>query len=173
MTTEEIGDDPGVLAAMAAKGSDLRLLCPTPTDPATQDRLDALAQAVVQIRTLISPYVHAKTIITATHAFIGSQNLSTVSLQNNREMGVLVTGSARAQLAAWFQRWWAQATPWPPTSSASSAPALVSHNRPWLPGGASMATVRQLWGPPERTYPTTYHGQAQTAWVCPTAILLT
>jgi hypothetical protein len=30
-----------------------------------------------------------------------------------------------------------------------------------------MATVRQLWGPPDRTYPTTYHGQAQIAWVYP------
>jgi len=32
-----------------------------------------------------------------------------------------------------------------------------------------MATVRELWRPPERTYPTTYPGQAQIAWVYPTA----
>ncbi|MCY0864079.1 MAG: phospholipase D-like domain-containing protein, partial [Sulfobacillus sp.] len=46
-------------------------------------------------------------IITSATAFLGSQNLSSASLQDNREMGLLVTGSARSQLATWFDQWWA------------------------------------------------------------------
>jgi phosphatidylserine/phosphatidylglycerophosphate/cardiolipin synthase-like enzyme len=177
MTTEEIGDDPTILTAMATKGSALHLLCPAPSNAAAQARLATLATAGVQIRTLQAPYVHAKTLITAQTAFLGSQNLSSVSLQDNREMGVLVSGADRTALATWFQHWWAQATPWTPaTASAGSPgstttfpPSPASSARPWLPKGASMTTVRHLWGAPVRTYPTTYHGQAQMAWVYSTA----
>ncbi|AEJ39643.1 phospholipase D/Transphosphatidylase [Sulfobacillus acidophilus TPY] len=169
MITEEVGDDPALLALMAAAGARLRLLVPTPTSAATTARLAALAAAGVHIRTLASPYVHAKIIVTPTTAFLVSQNLSSVSLQDN-ETGLMVTGSARMQLATWFQQWWARATPWTSadTPSAEPSPPTASH-RPWLPDGASMATVRQLWGPPARTYPTIYHGQSQIAWVYPTA----
>lgn len=166
MTTEEIGDDPTVLSAMAAKGSDLQLLCPAPSSAAAQSRLATLAQAGVQIRTLSTPYVHAKTIITRQTAFLGSQNLSSVSLQDNRELGVLISGSDRTTLATWFQHWWTQATPWT-ALGASSTTTPIASSRPWLPNGASMATVRHLWGVPERTYSTTYHGQAQVAWAYP------
>lgn len=174
MTTEEIGDDPTVLPAMAAKGSDLQLLCPAPANAAAQARLATLAHAGVHIRTLPTPYVHAKTIITAQQAFLGSQNLSSVSLQDNRELGIIVSGTDRTALAAWFAHWWAQATPWKATesfASSTSTPAASSSAtpHPWLPDGASMATVHHLWGTPERTYSTTYHGQAQVAWVYPTA----
>jgi cardiolipin synthase len=167
MMTEEVGDVPTLLALMAADGARLHLLVPPPSSAATTARLAALAAAGVQIRTLSAPHVHAKVIVTPTTAFLGSQNLSAVSLQNNRELGILLTGPDRAALAAWFQQWWQHATPWTPTATPPSAPA--SRSRPWLPEGASMATVRQLWGPPDRTYPTTYHGQAQIAWVYPTA----
>ncbi|WP_242968148.1 phosphatidylserine/phosphatidylglycerophosphate/cardiolipin synthase family protein [Sulfobacillus sp. hq2] len=173
MTTEEIGDDPAVLAAMAAQGSNLHLLCPAPASAAAQARLATLAQAGVQIRTLTTPYVHAKTIITASQAFLGSQNLSSVSLQDNREMGVLVSGPDRTVLAAWFAHWWQQATPWTASGASprTTTPISPSSARPWLPQGASEATVRHLWGSPSRTYPTTYHGQVQIAWVYPTATM--
>ncbi len=177
MTAEEIGDDSSVLAAMAAKGSALHLLCPAPSNAAAQARLATLAAAGVQIRTLTAPYVHAKTLITTQTAFLGSQNLSSVSLHDNREMGVLVSGGDRAALATWFQHWWAQATPWTPTTASAGSPGSpttpptspASSARPWLPQGASMTTVRHLWGAPVRTYPTTYQGQAQTAWIYSTA----
>ncbi len=99
MTTEEIGDDPAILAAMAAKGSNLHQLCPPPTSATTLGRLATLAAVGVQIRTLQAPYVHAKTLITPSQAFLGSQNLSAVSLQDNREMGILVNGPTRTALA--------------------------------------------------------------------------
>jgi phosphatidylserine/phosphatidylglycerophosphate/cardiolipin synthase-like enzyme len=172
MMTEEVGDEPALLALMAADGARLQLLVPPPTSTTTAARLAALAAAGVRIRTLSAPYVHAKVLVTPTTAFLGSQNLSPVSLQDNREMGLIVTGSSRAQLATWFDQWWVRAAPWSPASfgpTRSPSQPIVSHHRPWLPDGASMATVRQLWGPPDRTYPTTYHGQSQIAWVYPTA----
>ncbi len=175
MMAEEIGDDPIILAQMAAAGPRLHLLCPVPTSSAAQARLAALAAAGVKIRTLFAPYVHAKVLITPQTAFFGSQNLSSVSLQDNREMGMLVNGTARTALAAWFQHWWDQSTPWTAASAASHSTspadptASSASSRPWLPTGASMATVHHLWGAPARTYATTYHGQAQIAWMYPTA----
>ncbi|EQD32537.1 phospholipase D, partial [mine drainage metagenome] len=44
----------------------------------------------VDIRLLKRPYLHAKLILTATRAFIGSQNLNRTSLEQNREVGILI-----------------------------------------------------------------------------------
>lgn len=172
MMAEEIGDDPTILAQMAADGTRFQLLCPPPSSSDAQARLNALAQAGVQIRTLSTPDVHAKVLITARTAFLGSQNLSAVSLNDNREVGLLVTGANRTTLATWFQRWWQTATPWrdgPSPRRVQAPPNASSSRRPWIPSGASMATVRHLWGSPSRIYPTTYHGHAQIAWVYPAA----
>ncbi|PSR32200.1 MAG: phospholipase [Sulfobacillus benefaciens] len=170
VTTEEIGDDPTVLSAMAAKGSDLQLLCPTPSRAAAQSRLATLAQAGVQIRTLSTPYVHAKTIITGQTAFLGSQNLSSVSLHDNRELGVLVSGTDRTALATWFQHWWTQATPW--TARSISQPSYgalptPSTSSPYLPDGDTMTQVRHLWGNPTAIVHNIYDGQPQTVWIYP------
>ncbi len=170
MTTEEIGDDPTVLSAMAAKGSDLQLLCPAPSRAAAQSRLATLAQAGVQIRTLSAPYVHAKTIITPQMAFLGSQNLSSVSLQDNRELGVLVSGTDRTALAAWFVHWWRQATPWtarsisPPSYGAQPTSSTAA---PYLPDGDTTTQVRHLWGNPTTIVHNIYNGQPQTVWIYP------
>jgi phosphatidylserine/phosphatidylglycerophosphate/cardiolipin synthase-like enzyme len=170
MTTEEIGDDPTVLSAMAAKGSHLYLLCPSPSSIASQNRLDTLAAAGVRIRTLTAPYVHAKTIITPSQAFLGSQNLSAVSLDDNRELGVLVTGANRAALATWFAHWWRQATPW--TARSISQPSYgalptPSTAAPYLPDGDTMTQVRHLWGNPTAIVHNIYNGQPQTVWIYP------
>jgi hypothetical protein len=58
----------------------------------------------VRIRTSTAPYVYAKIIVTPTTAFFESQNLSSVSLQDHRDLGLVVTGSARAHLATWFDQ---------------------------------------------------------------------
>ncbi|AEJ39637.1 phospholipase D/Transphosphatidylase [Sulfobacillus acidophilus TPY] len=96
MMTEEVGDDPALLAIMAADGARLQLLVPPTTSTTTTARLAALAAAGVHIRTLSTPDIHAKVIVMSTTAFLGSQNLSAVSLQDNPEMGLLFTGSAWA-----------------------------------------------------------------------------
>ncbi len=48
--------------------------------------------------TVSSPYVHAKAIVVdGKTAFVGSENLSTGSLQYNRELGVIFTVASQVQ----------------------------------------------------------------------------
>ena len=57
-------------------------------------------------------YVHAKAIIAdGRRAFVGSENLSTASLDHNRELGVIVADSSAIQvLESTFDGDWAQAS---------------------------------------------------------------
>jgi phosphatidylserine/phosphatidylglycerophosphate/cardiolipin synthase-like enzyme len=65
----------------------------------------------VQVRTLESPYVHAKDLIADERkAFVGSENISTSSLDKNREVGLLIDdASAIATLESTFSRDWQSA----------------------------------------------------------------
>ena len=68
----------------------------------------------VQVRILHRPYVHAKCLITAQQTWVGSQNWSAPSLDNNREMGITtVNPTVHAHALAWFNQLWARAVPWP------------------------------------------------------------
>lgn len=59
--------------------------------PANLDAAKQLKSAGVQVKTIRSPYVHAKLIIAdGTHAYVGSVNLTDASLDQNREVGILV-----------------------------------------------------------------------------------
>jgi cardiolipin synthase len=54
-----------------------------------------LTGAGVQVRTLRNPYIHAKIIVVDDReAFVGSENISTASLDHNREVGLLVANTA-------------------------------------------------------------------------------
>ena len=181
--TEELGDTPGLDAELARDGSRVHLLLPASLSTSEQTRVAFLAAAGVRIRLLSYPYVHAKVIITPSQAFLGSQNFSSVSLQKNREVGLVVTGSACHTLATWFQDAWYQAQPWTASSPTESQPVTASSLRfpshavpssststsrwSWLALGTSSATVRRLWGTPQHMQPMTYHGQAQIAWIYP------
>jgi len=53
--------------------------------------VDALRRGGVSVHVVSSPYIHAKAIVTDRAAlFIGSENISTTSLDQNREIGVLL-----------------------------------------------------------------------------------
>ena len=62
----------------------------------------------VHIRLLRQPYIHAKLVVVDRRwAFVGSENISSASLDRNRELGVLVTDPvALARLAATFDQDW-------------------------------------------------------------------
>jgi phosphatidylserine/phosphatidylglycerophosphate/cardiolipin synthase-like enzyme len=63
-------------------------MSPSPEFTAEQERLTA---AGVEIRLASSLYIHAKAIIAdGERAFVGSQNLSATSLDQNRELGIIV-----------------------------------------------------------------------------------
>lgn len=76
-----------------AKTTQIRLIIPTFTQfPANKDSAKRLAQDGVSVKTLSSPYIHAKMILTDdVKAYIGSINLSTQSMDENRELGIMLS----------------------------------------------------------------------------------
>jgi phosphatidylserine/phosphatidylglycerophosphate/cardiolipin synthase-like enzyme len=88
----EVLRDPELLDALIAaeaRGVQVRLvISPSPEFAAERERL---AAAGVEIRLASSLYIHAKAIIAdGERAFVGSQNLSATSLDQNRELGIIV-----------------------------------------------------------------------------------
>jgi len=74
---------------------------------ATPQGARTLERGGVRVRELRSPYIHAKAmIVDDREAFVGSENVSTTSLDRNREVGVLIRGSAVRELNALFARDW-------------------------------------------------------------------
>ena len=110
--------DNGILEEMAnaaQRGVKVRVLISPPRGEEAQNEseedLDYLAKNRVDVRLLKSPYVHAK-IFSADGAlaFVGSVNITTTSLDLNRELGILVSdGNALRRLARTFQGDWERA----------------------------------------------------------------
>lgn len=88
----EVVRDPEILAALGAaekRGVEVRLLLSPSSD--FDEELAMLADMGVEVRLMRSLYVHAKMIMAdGERAFIGSQNLSATSLDQNRELGIVV-----------------------------------------------------------------------------------
>jgi phosphatidylserine/phosphatidylglycerophosphate/cardiolipin synthase-like enzyme len=109
MYAEEIGDPrmEAALAALHRRGVAARLILAAGQTPAAAVWL---ARHGVAVRTLVSPYVHAKMILVdGQEAFVGSENLSTQSLDRNREVGVLVRGTKLRRLESIFHDDWKRA----------------------------------------------------------------
>ncbi len=76
-----------------ATNTQIRLLIPTFSQFAVnKDAAKKLVQAGVSVKTLSSPYIHAKMIlIDDVKAYVGSINLSTQSMDENRELGIMLS----------------------------------------------------------------------------------
>jgi cardiolipin synthase len=89
----EVLRDPDLLHALetaAQRGVTVRVII-SPSASFDTERA-SLAYAGVQVRLLRSLYVHAKMILVdGQRAFVGSQNISTTSLDQNRELGIIVS----------------------------------------------------------------------------------
>jgi phosphatidylserine/phosphatidylglycerophosphate/cardiolipin synthase-like enzyme len=109
--SEELGPYRPILDALAAKGRDLRLILPASINREDQRDVAFLRGHGCQVRLLpVKPvYMHAKMIVGHRLAFIGSENFTSVSLENNREVGVLLDGSDLGKLQAQFNKDWARA----------------------------------------------------------------
>ena len=165
ITTEELGDAAALYRAIQAHHAQARVLVPATLSSADRAQATALAHAGVQVRTLTTPYVHAKLIVTATATFVGSQNFSESSLNANREVGLITPQpTIHRQALAWFNHLWQHATPWSSTP-ASTAPSQSAY--PYLPDGDTPAQVRAAWGPPRQITHDTYQGQPQVVWMYP------
>ena len=66
----------------------------------------------IPVRSLRSPKLHVKAIVAdGTTAYLGSENLSTTSLDSNREVGLITTDAeVIRQMSATFAGDWAQAS---------------------------------------------------------------
>ncbi|HEX5416729.1 MAG TPA: phospholipase D-like domain-containing protein [Chloroflexota bacterium] len=82
-----------------------------PANDANADGRQHLAAGGVGVRTLQSPYIHAKDLVAdRREAFVGSENISTASLDRNREVGLLVDDAgAITILEDTFSRDWQSA----------------------------------------------------------------
>lgn len=112
--SEELGDDRAALEAIAAKGHDVRIILPASISSKDRKNAQWLESHGVQVRLMpVKPlYDHAKMICTNNEAFIGSENLSEVSLMDNREMGLILHNSGNLQvLRDTFARDWENSAP--------------------------------------------------------------
>ncbi|WP_308389005.1 phospholipase D-like domain-containing protein [Acidithiobacillus sp. AMEEHan] len=134
--SEELGPYRPILDALAAKGSELRLLLPATLNPDDLQNVELLRQHGCQVRFLPSKplYLHAKMIVGTNLAFVGSENFSQTSLEDNREMGVLLRSAAVSTLQQQFDADWQQGQEHP--EHAAQTPASDTHH---LPNGMGWA----------------------------------
>jgi cardiolipin synthase A/B len=100
------------LIAAAGRGVNVRLILPGATDISSAD-VARLVAGGVHLVYVSAPYIHAKAIVADGRlAFVGSENFSPTSLDQNREVGVLLADTAAlATLTATFERDWAVGQP--------------------------------------------------------------
>lgn len=105
----------GHLIGAAQRGVTVRYIS-SPTWPIEEDvdesARERMRQAGVLVRYLDDPFVHAKTfMVDGERGFVGSENVSTNSLDNNRELGLIFEDvDSVERLAAQFETDWAVAT---------------------------------------------------------------
>jgi phosphatidylserine/phosphatidylglycerophosphate/cardiolipin synthase-like enzyme len=101
--TEEISDAAvvGALVDARARGCAVSLALPgSGTSSATNEAARRLAAAGVVVRFVDAPPVHAKAIVADDWLYVGSANLTTASLDDNREIGLGLTDAAALRLVA-------------------------------------------------------------------------
>jgi phosphatidylserine/phosphatidylglycerophosphate/cardiolipin synthase-like enzyme len=86
------------------RGVEVRLVMSDDADDNGDDERAELAVAGVQVRIENSPYIHAKIVLAdRQRAFVGSENFTATSLDQNRELGIIVTEpTAIARIQAVF-----------------------------------------------------------------------
>ncbi len=118
MQDEEVEEH---LIAAAKRGVRVRVLT-SPDVEANEPGLERLREGGAEVRYLKKPFVHAKVIVAdGRRALVGSINISTASLDFNRELGIIFEDpDALDTLEITFEQDWAAAeetlatpTPWP------------------------------------------------------------
>ena len=109
---EVIRDDAivALLAERSAAGVAVRVIVPDEVSPDDLDVYARLTAAGVAVRTIGSPYQHAKMILVdGARASIGSINLTATSMDDNREAGIVLSdASSLGRLSAVFDVDWSQ-----------------------------------------------------------------
>lgn len=107
---EEMNDDAieQALASAAQRGVHVEVILPASNGSSNSQGIATIKQGSVQVREDVQLYIHAKIIIVdGKAAFVGSENISTQSLDQNRELGIIVSDAAvLSRLQATFQNDW-------------------------------------------------------------------
>ena len=117
--------------------------------------LQELSDAGVEVRTYASTaslYIHAKVIVAdGARAFVGSENFSAQSLDQNRELGILISRQdIISSIEKTFAADWAGSRPFQPTTQNAAAPAdgtiikLSSSGICHAPGDSSYARTKKF-----------------------------
>jgi cardiolipin synthase A/B len=94
-----------LLASLGRRHIAVRILLPPGAASGTHTLPSSLT-SVVAVRTISSPYMHAKVVvIDDKEAFIGSENFSATSFDHNREVGLFVRGSMKRIEADFAADW--------------------------------------------------------------------
>jgi len=99
------------LVSAAQRGVKVQIILPTPRTGESDSNLPGIAVLKVggvQVREDPQLVMHAKMIVAdTTQAFVGSENISTPSLDGNRELGILLNGRSMIEtLQTTFQQDW-------------------------------------------------------------------
>ena len=131
------------LEADARRGVNVRVTMTA--DPAWTATFTRLTAAGVHIRLYDADaplYIHAKMILTPAAAFLGSQNFSSASMNENRELGTITTNpTIRASLAATSPQT-TRPTPFTTPAPTDSSPTATSTTPPGT--GTSGCTLDRL-----------------------------
>lgn len=107
--SEEMGPYRSTLQAIAAKGHLARLILPASINWEDKKDVAYLRRHGVQVRLMpVRPtYLHAKMLCGSHLGFVGSENFTQVSLESNREMGLLISNTENlVKLRTQFERDW-------------------------------------------------------------------
>jgi phosphatidylserine/phosphatidylglycerophosphate/cardiolipin synthase-like enzyme len=99
------------LIGAVRRGVQVQVILPAPKSSSSDNNgqgIDSIKQGGVQVKEDSVLYMHAKMIVAdGQKAFVGSQNISTASLNRNRELGLIIADSnAINTLQQTFQQDW-------------------------------------------------------------------
>lgn len=107
----EVIEDPQIINLLSEKSKSvkIRIIAPSLSQiESNKNALDKLKQNGALVRTLTNPYIHAKIIIVDNiYAYTGSVNLTTQSIDKNREIGILLSEtSILKKISSTFEKDW-------------------------------------------------------------------
>ena len=111
----EVIDDPDMIRLLMQKAKSIPVAIILPSFSSVSSNKKVAQEFIasgIQVKTITSPYIHAKLILVDNRrAYVGSVNLTTQSMDDNREVGIILSQQdILAPLRQTFSRDWENAT---------------------------------------------------------------
>jgi phosphatidylserine/phosphatidylglycerophosphate/cardiolipin synthase-like enzyme len=110
---EELGYTPEIMHVLEKKGAKAEVILPSSISYSEKKHVEVLMHYGVQVHLLPTRpyYLHAKVFCGKQVCFIGSENLSDISMNHNRELGIILNGKDVKLLEEQFTTEWADSQP--------------------------------------------------------------